>query len=282
MVVINSTKKYKTKILGFDGLGDVALLKINDTNFVPNCTIPFARKPSSTSEKVMIIGDPFSFDHQSCAIGHIRDAQWTDVTLRTLLTCVTTDVATGPGNSGSPIINMDGECIGMHIGAFGDDSTQFGGGLVAEILENIIRDIRSNNDRSNSIPKYLFTGMIDKKKNEYNIYGNVAYEQVKYNNEFKFSKELVGYIITNDFNIFKKGDVLTHVNGEKVGIYDGCKSIGDVMWFSKKTDTIECNIVRKGIAMPCNADLELLKIKDDVATRSFQEVMRNGCDIYIE
>ena len=102
--------------------------------FIPTCILPFARTPPNTSEKIMIIGDPFGYDHQSCAVGHIRDARWTDVTLRTLLTCITTDVFTGPGNSGSPIINMNSECVGMHIGAFGNATTQFGGGVASDIF----------------------------------------------------------------------------------------------------------------------------------------------------
>ena len=87
--------------------------------------------------------------------------------------------------------------------------------------------------------------MINETTQAYKIYGNVAYEQVKYIDiGFNFSNELVGYIITEDFNVFERGDVLTHVNGEKVGIYDGCKSIGDVLWFCKQTEKIKCVIVR--------------------------------------
>ena len=33
---------------------------------------------------------------------------------------------------------MKGECVGMHIGVFGNVTTQFGGGVVADVLEKIV------------------------------------------------------------------------------------------------------------------------------------------------
>ena len=140
------TTMHEVELVGLDGLGDIAILKIMNEKIIPACTLPFARKRPSTSDEIMIIGDLFGYDHQSCAKGHVRDARWTDVTLHTLLTCVTTDVSTGPGNSGSPIINMNGECIGMHIGAFGNATTQFGGGVASDILEKIVNSLTCEQD----------------------------------------------------------------------------------------------------------------------------------------
>ena len=219
----------------------------------------------------MIIGDPFGYDHQSCAVGHIRDARWTDTSLRTLLTCITTDVSTGPGNSGSPIINMKGECVGMHIGVFGDATTQFGGGVVADVLEKIVSII----SQYESHEQKMFT----KKLLPFQMYANAVPYQLEFqskNTNISFSSDLVGYIITQDFeNIIKKGDVLTHLNKVKVGTYDGSTSIGDVLWFHKN-HKIECTIVRHGTTSH-TLDVELYDLpdKDDVADRPFRQYGNN-------
>ena len=50
--------------------------------------------------------------------------------------------------------------------------------------------------------------------------------------------------------------------------------LGTLCGFSNKTDTIECTIVQKGETHNVRANLELLKIEDDVDARSFQEIDR--------
>ena len=92
------------------------------------------------------------------------------------------------------------------------------------------------------------------------------------NTNISFSSDLVGYIITQDFeDVIKKGDVLTHLNNVKVGTYDGCTSIGDVLWFHKN-HKIECTIVRN-CTMSHTLDVELYDLpdKDDVSDRPFRQ-----------
>ena len=91
---------------------------------------PFNRFVSDKANIVGIDGRDF----QSCAVGTVRDGQWVDSTVQTLVTCILTDVSTSKGNSGSPIIStVAGKCIGMHTSAFSPEgsveSTTFGGGI---------------------------------------------------------------------------------------------------------------------------------------------------------
>ena len=54
------------------------------------------------------------------------------------------------------------------------------------------------------------------------------------NENLKFSDDILGFIVTwttdDDVDDIRLGDVITHINGIPVGIYNGHHSIGDVTW----------------------------------------------------
>ena len=87
-------------------------------------------------DPVMMIGNPLGIDPLSCSTGVVRDSYWTDPAMRLPLVGVMTDIRTAPGNSGSPIVTLDGHVASMHT-----DAMDSGAGIASWHIGAIVRRI---------------------------------------------------------------------------------------------------------------------------------------------
>lgn len=101
---------YDAKVVGSDKASDVALIKIEATG------LPTVKIGSSNNLKVgewvLAIGSPFGFDHTVTA--GIVSAKGRSLPSENYVPFIQTDVAINPGNSGGPLINLDGEVVGIN------------------------------------------------------------------------------------------------------------------------------------------------------------------------
>ena len=106
---------YIARKVRFDREHDLAIIKVDGAK-------PFKVMPCGTSsdlmlcEKVIAIGNAFGYDGTT-TLGYIsalgRDVEANEtVSYKNL---IQTDAAINPGNSGGPLINMDGEVIGINV-----------------------------------------------------------------------------------------------------------------------------------------------------------------------
>lgn len=103
-------REFPAKVLGADVHSDVALLKIDATG------LPMAKLGNAASvhpgQWVVAIGSPFGFTNTITA--GVVSATNRDLPNESMISFIQTDVAVNPGNSGSPLINMAGEVVGMN------------------------------------------------------------------------------------------------------------------------------------------------------------------------
>lgn len=133
-VIINN-KKYKARVVGSDELTDIALLKIEDKG-------RFKPAYFADSEKVKIgdmavaIGNPFGLD-KTYTFGIISAIGRKD--LDPLGNShIQTDASINQGNSGGPLINMNGEVIGVNRMIFSQTGGNLGIGFAISI--NTVRE----------------------------------------------------------------------------------------------------------------------------------------------
>ena len=108
-VVFEGDKRYKARLTSQDVETDVALLKIEAEN-IP--VLPFGvSSPPKVGEWVMAIGSPFGFE-KSASQGIISGLN-RKLSKKGSVQFIQTDVATNPGNSGGPLLNVEGEVIGI-------------------------------------------------------------------------------------------------------------------------------------------------------------------------
>ncbi|MCB1724059.1 MAG: DegQ family serine endoprotease [Chromatiaceae bacterium] len=101
---------YEARVIGSDKASDVALVKIDAENLP---TVKIGRSSDlKVGEWVLAIGSPFGFDHTVTA--GIVSAKGRSLPSENYVPFIQTDVAINPGNSGGPLINMDGEVIGVN------------------------------------------------------------------------------------------------------------------------------------------------------------------------
>ncbi len=107
-VTLTDKREFKAKLIGSDKNTDVALLKIDATN-LPVLPIGDPNK-LRVGEWVLAIGSPFGLDNTVTAgIVSAKARETGDY-----LPFIQTDVAVNPGNSGGPLINMDGQAVGIN------------------------------------------------------------------------------------------------------------------------------------------------------------------------
>ena len=108
IVTLADKREFKAKIIGADKRTDVAVVKI-DAKDLPAVKIGNANK-LKVGEWVMAIGSPFGLENTVTA--GIVSAKQRDT--GDYLPFIQTDVAINPGNSGGPLLNMNGEVVGIN------------------------------------------------------------------------------------------------------------------------------------------------------------------------
>jgi periplasmic serine protease, Do/DeqQ family len=108
MVTLTDKREFKAKLIGTDKRTDVAVVKIDAKN-LPAVSIGDSKK-IKVGEWVVAIGSPFGLENTVTA--GIISAKGRDTGDYTPF--IQTDVAVNPGNSGGPLINMQGQVIGIN------------------------------------------------------------------------------------------------------------------------------------------------------------------------
>ena len=110
IVRLADRREFEAELIGSDPLSDIALLKVDGSK------LPTLRLGDSKSlrpgEWVVAIGSPFNFD-QSVTAG-IVSAKGRSTNQQQYVPFIQTDVAINRGNSGGPLLNMDGEVVGIN------------------------------------------------------------------------------------------------------------------------------------------------------------------------
>jgi serine protease Do len=103
-------REFEAELIGSDAQSDIALLKV-DAEDLPTLELGDS-KSLRPGEWVVAIGSPFNFD-QSVTAG-IVSAKGRSTNQQQYVPFIQSDVAINRGNSGGPLLNMDGEVVGIN------------------------------------------------------------------------------------------------------------------------------------------------------------------------
>jgi serine protease Do len=110
IVRLADRREFEAELIGSDPLSDIALLKI-DAGGLPTLKLGHSDE-LRPGEWVVAIGSPFNFE-QSVTAG-IVSAKGRSTNQQQYVPFIQTDVAINRGNSGGPLLNMDGEVVGIN------------------------------------------------------------------------------------------------------------------------------------------------------------------------
>ncbi len=140
ITVVAEGEKYQARVQGFDKLKDIALLKIKPKKSLKPVYLGDSEKVK-VGDWAIAIGNPFGLA-KSFTVGVIS-AVGRNIDDKDGEPYIQTDVAINPGNSGGPLINIDGEVVGINRMIFSKSGGYMGIGFaipanrVQEILDNL-------------------------------------------------------------------------------------------------------------------------------------------------
>ncbi len=137
-VTLEGNKKYKAAVVYSDPKNDLAIIKINARN------LPVARLGDSRTlevgDWVLAVGNPFGLTQtvtagivsakgRSAEIGHLHYANF-----------IQTDAAINQGNSGGPLVNIEGEVVGVNTAIVSENGGSVGIGFAipVDVVKKVI------------------------------------------------------------------------------------------------------------------------------------------------
>lgn len=141
---------YKAKLLGTNYDLDLAVIKIEGDDFP---TLPLGdSSKTDIGDWVVAIGNPNGFDH-TVTVGVLsakdRTIQVQDnANVRKYTKLLQTDASINPGNSGGPLLNLQGEVIGINT-AVSAQSQGIGFAIPTSTIESVLEPLKNNE----AIPK---------------------------------------------------------------------------------------------------------------------------------
>jgi serine protease Do len=131
-VAFNNKEKYEAKIIGTDPDSDVAVLKIKSDKK----TFPYLSLGNSDSIKVgqwaIAIGNPFGLNNTMTA-GIISAKGRSGMGIENYEDFIQTDASINPGNSGGPLVDINGDVIGINTAILSKSGGNVGIGFAIPI-----------------------------------------------------------------------------------------------------------------------------------------------------
>ncbi len=138
-VKLANGKKYHAKVIGRDPKTDVALIKIKAHNLVP---LKIGNSDDlKVGNWVVAIGSPFGLE-QTVTAG-IVSAKGRIIGEGPYDDFIQTDASINPGNSGGPLLNMDGEVVGINT-AIIKSGQGIGFAIPSDLAENIVAQLKKS------------------------------------------------------------------------------------------------------------------------------------------
>ncbi len=129
-VKFQNGREYDAKLTGTDPKSDIAVIEIKAGD---KRALPLGNSTNlQVGEWVVAIGNPFGLNN-TLTVGVVSAKGRTSVGINDYEDFIQTDAAINPGNSGGPLVNLDGEVIGMNTAIFSRSGGYMGIGFAIPI-----------------------------------------------------------------------------------------------------------------------------------------------------
>ena len=206
-VVLNDKREFKATIVGTDPNTDLALLKI-DAKDLPTLTVGNS-DDLKVGEWVLAVGNPFNLT--STVTAGIVSAKARNINILTsdmkIESFIQTDAAVNPGNSGGALVNTRGELVGINA-AIASQTGSYSGysfAIPTSIMSKVVADLKE----FGTVQRALLGVQIQ------DINAEFAKEKGLEVLEGAYVAAVSENSAAEEAGI-KKGDIITHVNGNKV------------------------------------------------------------------
>ncbi len=202
-VILSDGSQFEAEFVGADEVTDLAVLKITNETPLPQIRLAPNQTPL-VGDIVLAIGNPYGFG-QTVTMGIISATGRGNIAGTPLQDFIQIDAAINPGNSGGPLINPQGELIGINTAVYAPDGGSQGIGFALPVR----------------LVNYVVPQLIEKMSVTRGWIGLQA-DDLDYYPQLKTQIEH-GIVVTGVFQNspaalagLKRGDIITHYNGHAV------------------------------------------------------------------
>ncbi|MDD4102073.1 MAG: Do family serine endopeptidase [Kiritimatiellae bacterium] len=200
-------REFQAKRIGADNKTEVALIKIEADGDLPVLEIG---KPDDLQigEWVVAIGNPFGLK-ETLTVGVVSAKGRSNIGITDYENFIQTDAAINPGNSGGPLLNIDGEVVGINTAIYSRSGGYMGIGFAVPI--DMAMNIKSQLVASGRVTRGYIGVVLNP--------GQVTEAMAK-----SFGRNEAGGVLIADVQKdgpadkagIKSGDILIELNGQKI------------------------------------------------------------------
>ena len=252
-------KEYTATLVGSDPKTDIALIKINRESG-DNKDFPFLRLGSSENlevgEWVVAIGNPFGLSH-TVTVG-VVSALGRSIGAGPYDEFIQTDASINPGNSGGPLINIEGEVIGINTAIISGNTggnVGIGFAIPINIAKGILKDLRERG----TVTRGWLGVMIQK----------ITPDLAKSFGLSQSEGALVGDVIPDGPAAkggVKRGDVIVMFDGQQV---KDMEDLPKIVAATIPNSVVDVEVIREGSQLTLRISIELLEdLQDTVVAKA--------------
>ncbi|MFN3785591.1 MAG: S1C family serine protease [Thiothrix sp.] len=135
-VMLLNGQEWEAQVKGRDKHADIAVLAVPA---LPVAALPLGDSTQlEVGEWVLAIGNPFGLQH-TLTVGVVSAIGRTELGINDYEDFIQTDAAINPGNSGGPLVNLDGQVVGMNTAIFSSSGGYMGIGFAIPV--NFVKSV---------------------------------------------------------------------------------------------------------------------------------------------
>jgi Do/DeqQ family serine protease len=287
LVTLNDNKEYSARIIGADATTDLALVKIDAKNLP---AIQIANSDDvKVGEWVLAVGNPLGLNNTVTA-GIVSAKARSMGEPGKVSSMIQTDAAINQGNSGGALVNVNGQLIGINAMIYSQTGSNIGYGFAipTSIMNKVVDDIK----------KYgtVQRAMIGIQGSDVNLYVDAEKEKGNEVDLGTMEGIYIAKVIEDGAAAdagLKEGDVITHIDGQKVPKFGDLTGIiaqkrpGDKVSITylrnkqKKTTTLTLKNEKGNTKVVKDADLDVLGGQFRPVTDSQKEQLNIGYGLQV-
>ena len=256
-VILNDSTEYSAEAVSVDTVNDIAVLKIESEDGEPIDGLSAVKLGNSDKiqigQKVIAIGNALA-EYENTVTTGVISAKGRSITAgsmystENLLNLIQTDAAINPGNSGGPLVNLNGEVIGINT-AIAAGAQGIGFAIPINDVMSVIESVKTHGKIVRPYLGVRFMMLDTEKADELQI--DVEGGALLVGDEAKGEFAVVPASPADDAGLQIK-DVILEVNGEKVTLE---KPLHVIISKKQPGDEITLKIWRSGKEMEVKVTL---------------------------
>jgi len=251
-ITFNDGREYLAQIISIDPLEDVAILKIisDEEELYFENIVEFGDSSNlKVGQRVLVIGNALTIYGNTVTSGIIsaidrKISAYNDFTRRekNFFGLIQTDAAINFGNSGGPLINLNGEVIGMSV-AVANMANNIGFAIPSEVLIPIVESVKEHGRIVRPFLGVRFVMLTSEQAQELGL--DEDYGAILLSGSFLSEPAIYPNGPSDEADLREK-DIILEVDGQKL---DGKNYLNEIIRNYKSGDSVVLKVWRAGDSM---------------------------------